>query len=113
MSLAGMLGMFVLVRFASQLGIWSLPLLVLAFIAMLYFGQEGMLYVPSIGAAPRHTSANPKTMRSPAEWGLPYEDVRIETRDGVRIAGWWIPAPPAPSRAAQRSRTRGAPRVAD
>ncbi len=25
-------------------------------------------------------------------WGLPVEDVELHTRDGVRLAAWWIPA---------------------
>ncbi len=30
---------------------------------------------------------------SPAAYGLPYEDVRIRARDGLMLAGWYIPAP--------------------
>ncbi len=29
---------------------------------------------------------------TPADRGLVYESVRLETRDGVRLAGWWLPA---------------------
>ena len=28
---------------------------------------------------------------TPEDYGLPYEDVRLETSDGVRIAGWYVP----------------------
>jgi len=27
---------------------------------------------------------------TPAQWGLPFEDVRIETDDGVTLQAWWI-----------------------
>jgi pimeloyl-ACP methyl ester carboxylesterase len=30
--------------------------------------------------------------RSPADVGLAFRDVRIETRDGVRLAAWWVPS---------------------
>ncbi|MEN8177295.1 MAG: hypothetical protein ABFS39_01580 [Pseudomonadota bacterium] len=29
--------------------------------------------------------------QTPAEWGLEYEDVFLETEDGVRLHGWYIP----------------------
>jgi hypothetical protein len=34
---------------------------------------------------------------TPADVGLPYQDVALTTNDGVRIAGWFIPAPGAAS----------------
>ncbi len=36
---------------------------------------------------PRHRSE-----LMPGELGLGHEDVRVETRDGVEIAAWWVPA---------------------
>ncbi|MCY4365136.1 MAG: alpha/beta hydrolase [Chloroflexi bacterium] len=33
--------------------------------------------------------------RTPADVGLPYEDVRFETEDGLFLNGWFIPAPVA------------------
>lgn len=29
---------------------------------------------------------------SPAEFGLPFEEVRFEATDGLTLSGWWIPA---------------------
>lgn len=29
---------------------------------------------------------------TPGELNLEYEDIRIETSDGVRLSGWWVPA---------------------
>ena len=56
MSLANTLFLFLLVRLCMGLGFMGIPLLLLGFIAMLYFGQESMLYVPSIGGAARATA---------------------------------------------------------
>ncbi|HNR51459.1 MAG TPA: alpha/beta hydrolase, partial [Deltaproteobacteria bacterium] len=33
-----------------------------------------------------------EVLRTPTDAGLAYEDVVIETSDGVRITGWWVPA---------------------
>jgi len=37
----------------------------------------------------RHT---PDETRSPAEYGLAFEEVAFPARDGVMLRGWWIPA---------------------
>lgn len=66
---------------------WSILLIVmglcLALAALMYFFQDRMMYLPlrAIGA-------------TPAERGLAYEEVRIETADGVALAGWYVPAAP-------------------
>jgi dipeptidyl aminopeptidase/acylaminoacyl peptidase len=31
--------------------------------------------------------------RSPAELGLPFENVAFSSADGLTLRGWWIPAP--------------------
>lgn len=34
-----------------------------------------------------------RTLRyTPAVAGLTYEDIRVETQDGISISGWWVPA---------------------
>ncbi len=35
---------------------------------------------------------------SPADYGLPYEDVAFQSRDGLTLRGWWIPADAAVDR---------------
>jgi fermentation-respiration switch protein FrsA (DUF1100 family) len=35
---------------------------------------------------------------TPADFGLAFEDVTIETVDGERLAGWFVPAPPGQGR---------------
>lgn len=52
----------------------------------LWLGQSQLLYQPSLDRAAAPT---------PADIGLTYDDLRIETADGVRITGWSIPAPAA------------------
>ena len=45
---------------------------------------------------PRLTFFPPRAyFETPAAAGLPYEDVVLRADDGVRIHGWFIPAPPA------------------
>jgi enoyl-CoA hydratase/carnithine racemase/fermentation-respiration switch protein FrsA (DUF1100 family) len=47
-----------------------------------YFRQDGMVYLPE-----REVRTNPQTI------GLAYEEVSFKTRDGVTIAGWFVPSP--------------------
>jgi len=57
----------------------------------MYFRQESILYVPQPNkSVPRSNAYNPEDMRSPADWNLPFEDVRIKCKDGVVIHGWFI-----------------------
>ena len=55
--------------------------LFLAVSAGLYFYQERMVFVPSR-----------EMVMTPAEVGLPYEDVYIEVASGEKINAWFIPA---------------------
>ncbi|MGI9335019.1 MAG: alpha/beta hydrolase [Gammaproteobacteria bacterium] len=49
--------------------------------AFLYFAQDRLIYFPS------------KSMSAtPSDVGLVYEDVRLQTSDGVRIHAWFVPA---------------------
>jgi len=48
---------------------------------MMYMLQPGMVFYPTANIN-----------ETPAEWQLPYEDVIIDTRDGERLHGWYIPA---------------------
>ncbi|KPK39595.1 MAG: lysophospholipase [Gammaproteobacteria bacterium SG8_47] len=73
----------------SLTGIVSLILLIVgayaAFLLFLYLTQHRLLYYPEL----------PSRMVSitPAAIGLDYEAVTLQTSDGVRLDGWWIPAP--------------------
>ena len=46
----------------------------------LYLVQPSMIFYPMVDLA-----------ETPAEWGLPYEDVYLVSDDGVRLHGWYIP----------------------
>lgn len=37
---------------------------------------------------------DPFLIGTPADWGLAYEDVWFEAADGVKLHGWFVPAPP-------------------
>ena len=37
----------------------------------------------------------PTLEASPAQWGLPYEEVRLKTADNIRLHGWYLPHPSA------------------
>ena len=54
-------------------------------VAIAFLSQRSMLYLPNIPG--RELTA------SPADIGLDYEDVFIETDDGVTLHGWYIGAP--------------------
>ena len=48
---------------------------------MIYFQQDGMVYVPE-----KAITHNPNNI------GLAYEEVSVRTTDGLSISGWYIPA---------------------
>lgn len=52
-----------------------------------WFFQERMLFLPGIPG--RALEATPRALN------LPYEELAIPTADGVRLHGWWVPAPGA------------------
>jgi pimeloyl-ACP methyl ester carboxylesterase len=51
-------------------------------------------YIFSLLLTRRHT---PDETRSPAEYGLAFDEVAFPARDGVTLRGWWIPAAPTPT----------------
>ena len=61
--------------------ITTLVVIYVAVVALAYFFQERLLYFPLRGIAV-----------TPASRGLTYENVSIETEDGLKISGWFVPA---------------------
>lgn len=57
-------------------------LLYLAAAAALFFRQGSIVFVPSR-----------QLWRTPADAGLPYEEIFLRAADGVRLHGWWVPSP--------------------
>jgi fermentation-respiration switch protein FrsA (DUF1100 family) len=62
---------------------WLL-LLLFALNAGFYLQQPKMIFFPSRGLE-----------ATPAEWGLPFEEVALQTEDAVRLHGWYLPHPTA------------------
>ena len=48
----------------------------------MYLQQPSMIFFP-------YTAID----QTPADWGLGYEEVFLDTEDGLRLHGWYIPAP--------------------
>lgn len=55
----------------------------LALVAFAYLTQAGMLYLPNLPG--RELEATPQAV------GLAYDDVTLETSDGIRVHGWFVP----------------------
>lgn len=51
-------------------------------VGLVYFKQDGLIYLPLS-----------TLVTTPAEHGMDYEDVYFTTDDGVRLHGWFVPAP--------------------
>lgn len=51
---------------------------------VLYFFQARMVFYPEIGR---------EIIATPGQAGLPYEDIRLTTSDGLGLRGWYVPAP--------------------
>jgi fermentation-respiration switch protein FrsA (DUF1100 family) len=47
---------------------------------LMYFQQKHMIFYPMS-----------KLYQTPAQWGLDYEDVTLQTADNVQLHGWYIP----------------------
>ena len=52
--------------------------------AWMYFQQPRMIFYPLR-----------ELFQTPADWGLDFEDVTLQTEDGVQLHGWYIPHPQA------------------
>jgi len=87
--------MFALLLFMNTSWVVAL-LLVLAvivcFLVHLIVRQETVLYVPCVVPGMQTPDQNPEGMRSPADKGLEFEDVNLQTSDGLQIHAWFIPA---------------------
>jgi len=56
----------------------------IGFALVLYFFQSHLVFYPETGR---------EIIATPSQAGLPYEDVRLTTGDGLGLHGWFIPAP--------------------
>lgn len=55
---------------------------------MIYFKQEGMLYVP--GQPIQKIEDNPDRYKAPTERGMEYEEIWLTCKDGTKLQGWFI-----------------------
>ena len=55
----------------------------IGFALVLYFFQSHLVFYPEAGR---------EIIAAPSQVGLPYEDVRLTTDDGLSLHGWFIPA---------------------
>jgi len=56
----------------------------LLLLASVYFFQARLIYFPD--------TAGRALTATPADIGMPFENVRLETSDGIELHGWYIPA---------------------
>lgn len=55
-----------------------------AFVAAAYFAQEKLVYFPAVGR---------EQVATPAQMGLPHEELTLRTKDGVRLHAWYVSVP--------------------
>lgn len=70
-------------RVAARAGLWGLVMLLVyaGVCAIMFFSQASYFYFPEKGI-----------QATPDAFGMPFEDVRLETPDGESLGAWWIPA---------------------
>ncbi|CAE8676559.1 unnamed protein product [Polarella glacialis] len=85
------LGLVLLMNTSWLMAVVLIICVVIFFIVNLIMRQESMLYVPCVMAGMQKPSDNPEGMRSPEDKGLKFEDVYLQTGDGLRIHGWFMP----------------------
>ncbi|CDJ42639.1 GE18197, related [Eimeria tenella] len=52
--------------------------------------QEKLVFDPSYPIEPAEIKKFPHIIGSPASYGIPYDDLFLTTKDGVRIHGWFL-----------------------
>ena len=67
-------------------------------LALLYFKQGDLLYIPTIDMIGRDNSQNPPGYRSPGEYGIPFENHHIQSVDGVAVHSWFMLHPQSKER---------------
>jgi len=87
---------------------------IVIFLVNLISRQETLLYVPCVMPGMQTCDQNPEGLRSPSEKNLVYEDVYMETVDGVQLHAWFISATkPKPVEDEQEEGKEKEPPVAD
>ena len=77
-------------------------------VGLLYVFQDKLLYHPVLPGMERSNRHNPRGMKSPREHGIAFEDLRIETEDGLKIHAWLMrPAAGQEARAPDAAHSKG------
>jgi len=95
--LVGFIALFVMGAIPTYVVLSGL-LFISCFVGYLIAYQESVLYIPVIQGI-KTPDDNPPSLKQPHEQGLEYEDVYIPV-DGLRIHGWFMPAPADKERSA-------------
>lgn len=61
-------------------GLFISVLVLLLFVGWIFYKQPAMIFFPSKAL-----------VETPTDWGLQYEDTTLETADGIKLHGWFIP----------------------
>ncbi|KFG46673.1 phospholipase/carboxylesterase [Toxoplasma gondii p89] len=69
---------------------WVGGLILLCMVVLLWYFQEKLLFYPGVPQGFETPDKNPKGLRSPAERGLPFEELWLRTVDGVKLHCWLI-----------------------
>ncbi|PFH32610.1 phospholipase/carboxylesterase [Besnoitia besnoiti] len=69
---------------------WVGGLLLSCLVGLLWYFQEKLLFYPGVPQGFETPDKNPKGLRSPAERGLPFEELWVKTVDGVKLHCWLI-----------------------
>ena len=70
------------VRWSGRIGVVLVGLLIVQF----------LLFPMSQAVVATNRAPMPLSLRTPADVGLPYDDVALTTADGVRLAAWHVPS---------------------
>ncbi|CBZ50427.1 hypothetical protein NCLIV_008960 [Neospora caninum Liverpool] len=69
---------------------WVGGLILLCMVVLVWYFQEKLLFYPGVPQGFETPDKNPKGLRSPAERGLPFEELWLRTVDGVKLHCWLI-----------------------
>eukprot|EP01054_Gregarina_sp_Poly1_P008766 Gregarina_sp_Poly_1__8765@NODE_525_length_7703_cov_51_704164_g416_i0_p3_GENE_NODE_525_length_7703_cov_51_704164_g416_i0NODE_525_length_7703_cov_51_704164_g416_i0_p3_ORF_typecomplete_len343_score35_94Hydrolase_4/PF12146_8/1_5e28DUF818/PF05677_12/7_8e26Abhydrolase_1/PF00561_20/2_4e19Peptidase_S9/PF00326_21/2_4e17DUF1057/PF06342_12/1_2e13Abhydrolase_6/PF12697_7/4_8e13Abhydrolase_2/PF02230_16/2e12Abhydrolase_3/PF07859_13/6_8e10Abhydrolase_5/PF12695_7/1_2e08Peptidase_S15/PF02129_18/3_3e08DLH/PF01738_ len=64
--------------------------ILLAICALLYVWQDKLLFFPKVPLGYEDPAKNPEGLKNPGEYGIRYEDVSVESTDGVVVHAWFM-----------------------
>mmetsp|Transcript_25142 Transcript_25142/g.32803 ORF Transcript_25142/g.32803 Transcript_25142/m.32803 type:complete len:356 (-) Transcript_25142:168-1235(-) len=76
-----------LIWYGKQVILWGAGIIAIVCTVLWYY-QDSLLYYPSMPGLPKRPQENPEGFRSPADYGIEYEDMYATTSDGITVHGW-------------------------